>query len=224
MTKKIFELAILYVEDDPIVRTNTADTLSYFFNNIALAQHGKEALELLESFQPDVLITDYVMPYMNGYNLVIEARKRYPKLIVFMTSSYTDQDKLLKCIPLGISDYIVKPLDYHKLSKAVATIGHLLNDQSHLLLCQEPCVMYSKQTKSLLIDNEKFTLSKQESDLIELLLERRGEIFSKEVLKTHLYGAWDTEDNLLKNLLYRLRKKTSIDIIKTIKNIGYVIE
>ncbi|WP_060826390.1 response regulator [Sulfurospirillum cavolei] len=122
MKKKIFELQILYVEDDLIVRDNTADTLSYFFKNITLAQNGKEALEHLQRFQPDVLITDYVMPYMNGYTLIVEARKLYPKLIAFITSSYTDQDKLLKCIPLGISDYVIKPLDYHKLSKVVQMI------------------------------------------------------------------------------------------------------
>ncbi len=225
MNKKIFELDVLYVEDDLIVRDNTADTLSYFFKNITLAQHGKEALEHLQRFQPDVLITDYVMPYMNGYTLIVEARKLYPKLITFITSSYTDQDKLLKCIPLGISDYIIKPLDYHKLSKVVQTIGHLINEHTtDVLIDQMPCVTYSQQSKTLCVDDKKFTLSKQESDLIELLIEYRGRVLSKEMMKNHLYGSWDIEDNVLKNLLYRLRKKISVDMIKTIKNIGYILE
>lgn len=215
----------MYVEDDSIVRDNTTDTLGYFFKNITLAQNGKEALNMLQTFEPDVLITDYVMPYMNGYTLIIEARKLYPKLIVFITSSYTDQDKLLKCIPLGISDYIVKPLDYNKLSQAVHKIGTALShSNADEIICLEPYVTYSKLSKTLFIEEEKFTLSKQESDLIELLLEHKGRVLSKEMLKENLYGSWDIEDNLLKNLLYRLRKKISLDIINTIKNTGYIIE
>lgn len=225
MNLKLFELQVLYVEDDPIVRENTADTLSYFFKHITVASHGKEALNILQSMKPDILITDYVMPYLNGYNLIIEARKLYPKLVVFVTSSYTDQDKLLKCIPLGINDYIVKPLDYHKLSKVVHSIVDLFsNDATSITIQLEPLIHYSKQSKTLLIDNQKLILSKQESDLIELLLENRGQVLSKETLKMHLYHSWDVEDNLLKNLLYRLRKKLSTDIIRTIKNIGYIIE
>lgn len=225
MNPKLFELQIVYVEDDPIVRENTVDTLNYFFNHITVATNGKEALEILKTLKPDVLITDYVMPYLNGYNLILEARKLYPKLIVFITSSYTDQEKLLKCIPLGISDYIVKPLDYHKLSKAVQAIIQFLNDDNtDTTICLKPLVYYSKSAKALLVENEKLTLSKQESDLVEILLENKGKVLSKSTLKTHLYGTCEVEDNLLKNLLYRLRRKLSIDIIKTIKNTGYLIE
>jgi len=225
MNVKLYELKILYVEDDAIVRENTVDTLSYFFNHIAIATHGKEALELLKVTKYDVLITDYVMPYLNGYNLILEARKLYPKLIVFVTSSYTDQDKLLKCIPLGLSDYIIKPLDYHKLSKAVQKIIEFLNkDQTNFTICMAPFICYAKSAKSLLIESEKVVLSKQEADLIELLLENKGKVISKNSLKTHLYGSWEVDDNLLKNLLYRLRKKLPVDIITTIKNSGYMIE
>lgn len=225
MSLKLFELKVLYVEDDPIVRENTADTLSYFFNHITVAENGKDALKILVSTKPDVLITDYVMPYLNGYNLIVEARKRYPNLIVFITSSYTDQDKLLKCIPLGISDYIIKPLDYLKLTKVVQTIVHQLsNNETNTTICREPFISYSKQAKALFIEDKKFILSKQESDIIELLLENRGKVLSKNVLKTHLYGSWEAEDNLLKNLFYRLRKKLPIDIVTTVKNTGYVIE
>lgn len=226
MKRKLFELKVLYVEDDPIVRENTADTLSYFFKDVTIAQHGKEALQILQTNKQDILITDYVMPYLNGYNLILEARKLQPKLIVFITSSYTDQDKLLKCIPLGISDYIIKPLDYHKLSKVVQTIAELLNNDENatITIKSEPSICYSKQAKALYIEDKKFIISKQESDLIELLLENKGKVLSKEMLKIHLYGSSDSEDNLLKNLLYRLRKKICFDVITTVKNIGYIIE
>jgi DNA-binding response OmpR family regulator len=225
MNLKLYELKVLYAEDDAIVRENTVDTLSYFFHDITIASHGKEALELLKTIKYDVLITDYVMPYLNGYHLILEARKLYPKLIVFVTSSYTDQDKLLKCIPLGLSDYIIKPLDYHKLSKAIQTIVKFLNeDQTDFVLYAEPFIRYSKSAKSLLIDHESIILSKQEADVIELLLEYRGKVLSKNSLKMNLYGSWEVDDNLLKNLLYRLRKKLPVDVIITIKNTGYMIK
>jgi len=225
MNLQLFELKVLYAEDDAIVRENTMDTLGYFFKNITVAHHGRDALEQLQKNKPDILITDYVMPYLNGYNLVIEARKLYPKLIVFMTSSYTDQDKLLKCIPLGISDYIVKPLDYYKILKMVEKIVSILtNDDLNTTISVEPLIQYSKYSKTIAFDNKNFLLSKQEADIIELLLENKGKILSKTALKTHLYGTWDVDDNLLKNIFYRLRKKLPINIISTIKNIGYMIQ
>jgi len=224
MKPKLYELNLLYVEDDFIVRENTTDTLRYFFNHITVASHGKEALEIMQTFKPDVLITDYVMPYLNGYNLILEARKLYPKLIIFITSSYTDQDKLLKCIPLNIQDYILKPLDYHKLSKLAQTIIKCLNDaETTNVLYQNPDIHYARQSKTLLIEGRKSILSKQESDLIELLLENKGSVVSKNSLKNHLYGTWDVEDNLLKNLFYRFRKKLPVDIIVTVKNTGYML-
>ena len=113
------ELTVLYAEDDPLVLGNTTKTLSYLFKTVLSACDGEEAIGILEKQPVDVLITDYVMPKRNGFEVICEAKKRYPNIIVFVTSSYTDTDILLKCMPLGITEYLVKPISYDRLVQAL---------------------------------------------------------------------------------------------------------
>jgi len=100
------ELTVLYVEDDLSVLNHTTKTLSYFFKTIFTAHDGQEAIWILQKNRIDILITDYVMPKKNGFDVIIEAKKLYSNIIIFVTSSYTDSDILLKCIPLGITEYL----------------------------------------------------------------------------------------------------------------------
>lgn len=213
-------LSVLYVEDDPIIKDNTAKTLSYFFSHVVTASDGKEALCLLQTFKPDILITDYVMPFINGYDLICEAKKLYDDIIFFITSSYTDSEKLLQCIPLGLSGYLVKPINYDQLLNALNSV--IEKKQQHLIALNST-VYYAPARKVLLKEAKEIALSHQEVCLVEFFIKHRGQVLSKNMLMMYIYTEI-VDENILKNLIYRLRKKVDEDLFMTVKNIGYILK
>lgn len=213
-------MSVLYVEDDDIDRENMSKTLSYFFGRVLIASNGLEALSILKNTQPDVLITDYVMPHLNGYELICEAKKIHQNLIIFITSSYTDQEKLLQCIPLGLADYLVKPISYKQLLDALNKALQK-NSEATAMLGQK--TTYHKYLKSLFVEGIAVGLTQKEIKLVEFLLTNRGQVLSKNALMLYLYGEI-VDENILKNLIYRLRKKSQENVLQTIKNVGYLLK
>lgn len=218
------KLSVLYVEDDLVVQENTAKTLHYFFSEVMVASDGVEALNILKMKKPDVLITDYVMPKMCGYDLIVEAQKLYSELIIFVTSSYKEEDKLLKCIPLGLADYLLKPMNYEKLLVAIDKMLKKvpLKTKSQSISLGEN-IIFNTFSKSLLVDGETIFLSKQEVKLLLLFVKNRGNVLTKNLISSYLYDE-NMDENLLNNVIYRLRKKVGYDIFMTIKNIGYILK
>lgn len=168
-------MSVLYVEDDDIDRESMSKTLSYFFGRVLIASNGLEALSILKNTQPDVLITDYVMPHLNGYELICEAKKIHQNLTIFITSSYTDQEKLLQCIPLGLADYLVKPISYKQLLDALNKALQK-NSEATAMLGQK--TTYHKYLKSLFVEGMAVGLTQKEIELVEFLLTNRGQVLS----------------------------------------------
>lgn len=108
-------LTLLLVEDDEELKNSIKETLSIFFKNIITAKDGQEALLIYSKSNIDLIITDYVMPLMNGYELCKELRDKNRKIPLVIMSNYSDQEKLLKSITLELTDYLVKPIEYKQL-------------------------------------------------------------------------------------------------------------
>lgn len=213
-------LTVLYAEDDLFVLENTAKTLSYFFNTVLIARDGLEAIEMLKKHSIDILITDYIMPKKNGYDVVCEAKRLYPKIIVFVTSSYTDSDILIKCIPLGISEYLVKPINYDQL---LATLEKVSYEKQFFVQQINSFVSYDIHLKSFIVEGKEITLSPHQIKLIECLLKHRGTVVSKTTLMNYIYGEI-VDENLFKNLILRLRKKAQDELFSVVKGIGYILK
>ncbi len=69
-------LKVLFVEDEDLIREKTISSLKYIVNEVVEASNGEEALKKLESFTPDLIITDLEMPYMNGIEFIKNIRKK----------------------------------------------------------------------------------------------------------------------------------------------------
>ena len=214
------ELTVLYAEDDPLVLSHTSKTLSYLFKTVLSACDGEEAIGILEKQPVDVLITDYVMPKKNGFEVICEAKKRYPNIIVFVTSSYTDTDILLKCMPLGITEYLVKPISYDRLVEA---LERLWSKEHTFIAPINENVSYHTQHKTLIVEGQEVEIGPHQIKLIEYLLSHRGETVHKTTLMNYIYGEV-VDENLLKNLILRLRKKAKSDLMVAVKSIGYLLK
>jgi len=109
---------ILIVEDEDMVRAVAERALTRQGYTVLTAEHGEAALELLATHQrPDLLISDVVMPMMDGPTMVRHARKRYPDLPILFMSGYAEE-QLRKSIDLDNVAFIAKPFSVKQLAEA----------------------------------------------------------------------------------------------------------
>lgn len=103
---------ILIVDDEILVRQGIKHHLSweqYGFRIVGEASNGKEALELIESLRPHIVITDIVMPVMDGEELTRIVKQNYPDIEVIVLSSYGEFNYVRSTFQQGVADYILKP-------------------------------------------------------------------------------------------------------------------
>ncbi|MBO0799961.1 MAG: sigma-54-dependent Fis family transcriptional regulator, partial [Blastocatellia bacterium] len=104
------EHTILIVEDDSHLRETIAAFLTRAGYQVAAAHDGREALEMLETVLPDLVLTDIFMPDMDGLALLAEVKARYPETIVIMMTAFSSIDSAVEAMRSGAEDYLSKPL------------------------------------------------------------------------------------------------------------------
>jgi CheY-like chemotaxis protein len=102
---------VLYVEDEEIIRTQTASFLGRFFPALDLAENGDEGLKKYREGSYDIVITDINMPVMNGIEMIQNIRESNAEQIVLVTSAYNDSENLMSLINLGVMRFVLKPFD-----------------------------------------------------------------------------------------------------------------
>ena len=215
-------LNILYAEDDDTMRINTSKTLELFCNNVFQAENGAVALEMFQNESVNIVILDYVMPCIDGYNVAREIRKTDKDIPIFITSSYTEKEKLLSMFGLNITGYLEKPVDFNELLKTLKLCVDVLIDKGRLKsqLCEG--TEYDYINKNITVDNKILELTKHEYQFIEMLLKHKPSVVLTQTIEDTIYSGY-VEPNTLRNMVYRLRKKINKDVIVTIKEIGYIL-
>lgn len=114
---------VLIIEDDNIVRENTAEILQLANYEVITAENGKIGIEKAKFFQPDLVICDILMPDLDGYGVLqIMMRSRtLQKIPLIFMSAKTKHDDIRRGMDLGASDYITKPFEESELLSAVAS-------------------------------------------------------------------------------------------------------
>jgi signal transduction histidine kinase len=159
---KVNDLKVLYAEDDDIIRDILYNNLlSQIFKTVVLAKDGKEALEYYQESQDfDIIITDINMPKMTGIELAKEIKEIDPEMDIVIISAHSDTTNLIEAIKIGISDFILKPIDFDMLLTTLNKISqrilqereleeknNLLFQQSKLALVGETLSMIAHQWK-----------------------------------------------------------------------------
>jgi two-component system, NtrC family, nitrogen regulation response regulator GlnG len=110
---------ILLVDDDEAIRTVVSEALRRDGHQVAAAASVAEQAKLLESFDPDVLITDVILPDGNGLDVVPDILKRYPGLPVIVLSAQNTLSTAVRATEQGAFEYLPKPFDLDELCRAV---------------------------------------------------------------------------------------------------------
>ena len=114
-------VTLLYVEDEEITRDTVCTILGRRFPGLAIhtASNGVQGLQLFQDLCPDLVITDIKMPSMNGIDMSRRIMELQGAVPIIVTSAHSDMADLIECIEIGISRYVMKPIDSAKLFSAV---------------------------------------------------------------------------------------------------------
>ena len=116
----IYDISLLYVEDDPATREQLGFLLKRSVSKLYVAANGRQGIELFRAHAPDIVITDIMMPVMNGLDMAREIRKQNPDCQIIVLTAYSDTGYLLDSISIGINHYIQKPVDLGKLTQSIS--------------------------------------------------------------------------------------------------------
>ncbi|WP_152020468.1 response regulator transcription factor [Aliarcobacter butzleri] len=213
--------SILFVEDDLEIQKNMSKILSLLCNKVYVASNGLEAYEIFTNNIIHIIITDYEMPFINGYDLVLKIREISQNIPIIILSNYTDKEKLLKCIPLNLTSYLEKPIIYEKLLETLQLCKNQIENNATLYLTINDTLKYDFNTKSLIQNGNYIKLTTLEIQIFEYLLNKKNQLVYNDELLSVIFEN-DYYGNI-KNIIYRLRKKVSKDVIVNYKNLGYML-
>ncbi len=122
-------LSVLFVDDDADIRESMARYLSRRVGEVHTAQNGMDGLDSFKELRPDLVISDIRMGGMDGLTMCREIRKAEPELPVIIISAHNESDILLSSIDLGITKFIVKPVDTDALMQAISSVATSLEQK-----------------------------------------------------------------------------------------------
>ena len=123
---------IMLVDDEEEVRTSIIRKIDWQdagFEVIGDAENGKEALEKIEQNEPDVVLTDIRMPYMDGLEMAEMIRQRYPSMKLVIFSGFDEFEYAKKAIKLNVIEYILKPVNVEELTAILKKIKKSLDEE-----------------------------------------------------------------------------------------------
>ena len=123
---------IILVDDEEEVRQSIIRKIDWTgagFCVVGDAENGEEALEKVEALEPDLILTDIRMPFMDGLSLAERVRQKYPSVKIVIFSGYDDFDYAKQAIKLNVTEYILKPVNVEELTAILKRIKSNLDDE-----------------------------------------------------------------------------------------------
>lgn len=140
-------MSVLYIEDEPITRKEISNYIKSLLGKLVTASNGLDGLKKIQTYNPDILIVDLILPDMTGIELIAQIRESGCSCPIITTTGLDNIEDILKLVDLGIEKYIIKPIDTSELSQALVQIsGKLLGFQIK---------QYLKKTSILNIEQRK---------------------------------------------------------------------
>ena len=215
---------ILVAEDDHAIRTLITTKLKQENYTIYTAENGEEALSVMEKHQVDLLISDIMMPVMDGYSLVKALRETKHTLPILMITAKSQLESLEEAFTLD--DYMVKPIRLEELALRVrALLRRAQLETEKVLRFPHTKLDYNALTLTDLETDTVYQIPKKEFYVLYKLLSNPEKIFTRLDLLDDIWGMEeDLDERLVDACIKRVRQKfkdnPDFDIV-TIRGLGY---
>ena len=219
---KLSALTVLFVEDEKGLRNALESAIGDEFSKFIVARDGDDGFKKFKKFKPDIVITDIMMPICDGLEMAKEIKQLSKETPVIVLSAFSEKERLLKAIDVGIDKYLIKPIDPDEL---MFTLNLVVDEMLSLdeLVELKNGYQFDKIKKVLVKDGQTILLTKKELLFISILVKNLGVFVLHEEIKKYVWTNKNVTDAAIRTFIKRVREKTGKEFIKNVPGLGYKI-
>lgn len=222
---------ILVVDDEPSI----VDVLTYNLTKAGyqtlVARDGEQALKLARAEHPDLVILDLMLPGIDGLEVCRAIRKENDLPIIMLTAKDEEIDRVVG-LEMGADDYVVKPFSVRELMARVKTVLRRTQTKptDSISILQVGDLRLDAARRQVAWCGTPFDLTSIQFELLRVLMQNPGRVFSREELLNQVwgydyYGDTRAVDSTIKRLRARLREASANpDLIATVRDAGYKLD
>lgn len=222
---------ILVVEDNVSINDILTFALVEEGFEVMSEHRGKEALERVEIFNPDVILLDIMLPDITGYEICKKLNRKYPIIIISAKNDITDK---LVGLDLGADDYISKPFDIREVIGRVRALLRRTQNSYYKDIHENPYININKNiivnelSREVRVKDCEVKLKPKEYELLMFFNRNKNIVFTREELLNKVWGYdFEGEERTVDVHVRRLRSKIDIESkessIETVFGVGYVM-
>lgn len=224
---------ILAIDDDPHVLSIIQDILGLDPYELHVASNGNEGLRLFEQVQPDLVLSDIMLPDILGLDICRTIKQKKPQqLFVFMTGLEDETDQVVG-LELGADDYIIKPFGIKAFRAKIRALLRRLDAYNATALPEESvaitqgALQIDTSTYKVYLEGQELSLTHKEFEVLSWMAAHPGQLFTRQQLLDQLWQEdLNVTDRAVDALIRRLRDKlkdpvTEPRFIETVRGMGY---
>ena len=220
---------ILVVDDDQFANTLVQFVLNKEGYDVETTDNPRGALQMIKKREPDLLIIDVMMPYLDGFEFAIHLRKEgYEIPIIFMTAQDAIESKI-QGFNIGADDYICKPFNHQEL---VARVQAIIRRVKHNAKVGNSSIrngrfeLFPGELKVVIAGNVSIPITPTEMHVLRVLMSSTGQIVDRDRLLSEVWNDGESNSNIVDVYIRRLRLKLEEDAdsplhIISVRGIGY---
>ena len=226
---------ILIIEDEEKISRFVELELSHEGYETGKASDGRSGLEEALAGNYDLIILDIMLPELSGIEVLRRLRKESEVPVILLTARDSVTDKVTG-LDMGANDYITKPFAIEELLARIRVIlrtaekdsraeGDGKGETNPAILSTPAGIEMNTDSHAVTYRGESVELTNREFILLRILMENRGVAMSRERLLSEAWGYdYYGETNIIDVYVRYIRQKTSDDVIRTIRGVGYMID
>ncbi|MGV2971333.1 MULTISPECIES: response regulator transcription factor [unclassified Mycolicibacterium] len=223
-------MRVLIVDDSPEVVELLRPVLIQDGHEVAVADNGRDGLDLVGSFRPEIILLDVVLPEIDGLEVCRRLRGSSDAHVIMLTSKDHEVDRVVG-LSIGADDYVTKPFYPREVSARISAVGR----RSRATTIESPSEPQERVFGDLRIDpaarrvsvsGREVVLTKKEFDLLDAITSRPKVVHTREMLRDGIWGPdWFGDDHVVDVHIGNLRKKIDSagdkSRIETVRGVGF---
>lgn len=222
-------MRILMVEDDPGLCEAVSFQLEQKGVTVDVCQDGEDGLHWARQQAYDLILLDRMLPGLDGLSVLRSLRQEGIVTPVVLVTALGEVSQRVEGLDAGADDYLVKPFAAEELMARIRAMSRRPRQWESSQIIRLGDVVFDREQKTLEKEGQSCTLSRRESELMEMLLKNPGQILPRGLLLSRVWGPEaEVEEGNLDNYIHflrrRLRSVGSTLEIRTVRGVGYQLE
>ena len=216
---------VLIVDDDPDIRKLLTKVVEGNGFKSMTAASGQEAVALAQNRKFDLILLDIMMPKIDGYT-VCEMIRRESNIPIIMLTAMEEEQAQVKAFELKADDYITKPFSLKLVLMRIEAVLRRVKEyeEKQKDIIQYRNIQLDSVSHTVYAEGTPVALTNIEYCLLELFLKNQGRVFTRDNLLNQVWGYDFVGDEKTVNIhIMNLRRKLGVDLIETIRGVGYRI-